>query len=62
MSKTLHVDTEQELEEVFTVFDINSDGFISTGELKEILSRLGETITQVIVIIIISLFTHLKNT
>ena len=40
-------DPEAELREVFNVFDINKDGFITTEELYEILVRLGESITKV---------------
>ena len=48
MSKKMSADPEKELHEVFTVFDVNSDGYISSEELHDVLSRLGETITKVI--------------
>ena len=47
MSRKVSVNPDTELKEVFTVFDINGDGYISGDELYEILSRLGETITKV---------------
>lgn len=47
MMNRFSADPEAELREVFNVFDINKDGFITTDELYEILVRLGESITKV---------------
>ena len=47
MARKVTVNADTELKEVFTVFDINGDGYISSDELHEILSRLGETVTKV---------------
>ena len=41
-SSKLTVDPEQELHEVFCIFDNNLDGFISDDELFEVLQKLGE--------------------
>lgn len=46
-SAKLSIDPEQELKEVFNIFDKNGDGFISPEELYEMLQKLGENITQV---------------
>ena len=43
----MSIDPEKELFEVFQVFDKNKDGFISSEELYEVLSKLGESITRV---------------
>ncbi|WAR12749.1 CALM-like protein [Mya arenaria] len=45
-SAKLSIDPEQELHEVFDIFDQNSDGFICPDELYEMLKKLGEHITQ----------------
>ena len=37
---------EQELLEAFGMFDQNSDGFISAGELQHIMNTLGEKISD----------------
>lgn len=37
---------EQELLEAFGMFDKNSDGFISAGELQHIMNTLGEKISE----------------
>ena len=47
MMNRLSSDPEAELREVFNVFDINKDGYITTDELYEILTKLGESITKV---------------
>lgn len=39
-------DTDQELREAFQVFDLNNDGFISPGELRERMRLLGEKMTD----------------
>ena len=41
-SSKLTVDPEQELHEVFDIFDSNLDGFISDDELFAVLQQLGE--------------------
>ena len=46
-SAKLAIDPEQELKEVFSIFDQNADGFISPRELMEMLHKLGENITEV---------------
>jgi len=38
---------EDELMEIFKIFDKNQDGFIDNVELKDVLIRLGENITDV---------------
>lgn len=38
---------EDELMEIFKIFDKNQDGFIDNEELKDVLIRLGENITDV---------------
>jgi len=38
---------DTELQQVFNVFDKNKDGFIDKDELFDMLSRLGELITEV---------------
>ncbi len=38
---------EEELMEIFKIFDKNQDGFIDNEELKDVLIRLGENITDV---------------
>ncbi|KAK3578469.1 hypothetical protein CHS0354_038561 [Potamilus streckersoni] len=42
----LSVDPEMELHEVFSFFDKDKDGGISPGELYEVLTKLGEVITE----------------
>ena len=46
-AQKMSIDPEKELFEVFQVFDKNKDGFISSEELYEVLSKLGESITRV---------------
>lgn len=46
-SSKLTVDPEQELHEVFDIFDSNLDGFISDEELYAVLKKLGEQTTPV---------------
>ena len=43
----ISIDPEEELHEVFCIFDQNSDGFITADELYEMLKKLGESITVV---------------
>ncbi|KAL4234791.1 Calmodulin-3 [Mactra antiquata] len=45
-SAQLTIDPEQELHEVFCIFDENGDGFICADELYEMLRKLGEHITK----------------
>jgi len=40
-------EVEDELMEIFKIFDKNQDGFIDNEELKDVLTRLGENITDV---------------
>jgi Ca2+-binding EF-hand superfamily protein len=52
MSKFRHdkkapTEIDEELREIFKVFDKNLDGFIDNHELKDVLVRLGETISDV---------------
>lgn len=37
---------DDELREIFKIFDRNQDGFIDSTELKDVLNRLGENITD----------------
>lgn len=37
---------DDELREIFKIFDRNQDGFIDCNELKDVLIRLGENITD----------------
>ena len=46
-SSKLTVDPEQELHEVFCIFDSNLDGFISDEELFTVLQKLGEHTSMV---------------
>ncbi|VDI50156.1 Hypothetical predicted protein [Mytilus galloprovincialis] len=46
-AQKMSIDPEKELHEIFCVFDKNKDGFISSEELYEVLSKLGESITKV---------------
>lgn len=39
-------DTEEELIEAFKIFDRDGNGFISAGELKHVMTSLGEKITD----------------
>ncbi|XP_076110853.1 uncharacterized protein LOC143079408 isoform X2 [Mytilus galloprovincialis] len=45
-AQKMSIDPEKELHEIFCVFDKNKDGFISSEELYEVLSKLGESITK----------------
>ena len=38
---------DDELREIFKIFDRNQDGYIDQTELKDVLIRLGEKITDV---------------
>jgi calmodulin len=44
--KNKDADTEKELKEAFSVFDRDCDGFINTKELKQVMSNLGENLTD----------------
>ncbi|XP_064475189.1 calmodulin-beta-like [Ornithodoros turicata] len=39
------LDTEEEIREAFKVFDRNGDGFISTAELRHVMTTLGEKLS-----------------
>jgi Ca2+-binding EF-hand superfamily protein len=39
---------DDELHQVFDVFDSNADGLITAGELAEVLGRLGENMSEVL--------------
>ena len=47
MKYNMSADPEQELRDVFGVFDMNEDGFITADELYEMMAKLGENITRV---------------
>ncbi|EEC09793.1 calmodulin, putative, partial [Ixodes scapularis] len=38
--------TEEEILEAFKVFDRNGDGFVSTAELRHVMTTLGEKLTH----------------
>ncbi|CAN8028999.1 unnamed protein product [Ixodes persulcatus] len=40
------LDTEEEILEAFKVFDRNGDGFVSTAELRHVMTTLGEKLTH----------------
>ena len=40
------VNLEEELREAFKVFDKDGNGFISTEELKQTMTTLGESLTE----------------
>lgn len=44
--KMKDVDTEQEVKEAFAVFDKNNDGKISADELRVVMSKLGEKLSE----------------
>jgi calmodulin len=44
--KLKETDTEEELIESFKVFDKDGDGLIAIWELKEVLTNLGEKLTD----------------
>ena len=56
-SSKLTVDPDQELHEVFCIFDSNLDGFISDEELFAVLQKLGEQTSMVF----LELYTSLPN-
>ena len=39
-------DTQEEIKEAFRVFDKNGNGFISAAELRHVMTKLGETVTE----------------
>ena len=47
MSKRMDVtDDQSELQEAFQVFDTDGNGYISASELKQVMSNLGENMTD----------------
>ena len=44
--KTNHVNSESELIEAFKVFDKDGNGFITSQELRHVMTNLGEKITE----------------
>lgn len=47
MSKKMNeTDNDDELKEAFKVFDKNADGYISSSELKHVMTSLGEKLTD----------------
>ena len=44
--KMKDTDTEEELVEAFKVFDRDGNGFISTAELRHVMTNLGEKLTD----------------
>merc|ERR1712025_1408860 len=44
--KMKDTDTEEELIEVFKVFDRDGNGFISAAELRHVMTNLGEKLTD----------------
>ena len=34
------------MEEAFAVFDVDKDGFITKSELRQVMNRLGENLTE----------------
>jgi len=44
--KMQDTDSEQELREAFRVFDRDGNGFISAGELRHVMTNLGEKLTD----------------
>lgn len=47
---TIHMKTasemERELQQSFKVFDANGDGFINASELRQVMSTIGEKMTE----------------
>ena len=47
MSKNIkHTDSEEEIKEAFKVFDKDGNGLISLHELRQVMSNLGEKLTD----------------
>ena len=44
--KMKETDSEEDIKEAFRVFDKDSSGFISAGELSHVMSNLGEKLTE----------------
>ncbi|CAG7726393.1 unnamed protein product [Allacma fusca] len=44
--KMKEADSELELKEAFKVFDKNGDGLISNGELRHVMTSLGEKLSE----------------
>lgn len=44
--KMKETDTEQEIREAFSIFDRDSNGYITASELKYVMSNLGEKLTD----------------
>lgn len=46
MSPETSSDRERELEDTFKIFDENGDHFITAQELQSVMSRLGQSLTE----------------
>ena len=44
--KSVSVDPEEELRQMFNIFDRDGDGMISHGELRHVMTNLGEKLSE----------------